>query len=315
MATSVVSGFLDINNGGAPFDDIALKVAEGRILAAYNEVITTKGRHIATTIPHGKSAQFPVIGRVSSDFHTRGEELTFEQVNSNEVVITIQDLLVAPIFIDVLDEAKGHFEIRGEYLTQMGQELAVQDDKRVLMSMIAGSRETTPNFTGGQVGTPVVAATARTDGSVLKAAVYDAAEQMDENFVMSAGRSIFLAPAQYSLLLQDGEFLDADFGGSGNGSRSAGVVRQAAGFDLIKTTNLNTTDEQADTDFNTRLRIDYSDNVCVASHNTSVGVVSLMGLSFETDWDSLRQGTRLIAKYAKGYDYLRPEANVAIDVA
>ena len=35
MSTATVSGFLDINNLGAPFDDLALKVWSGMILEAY----------------------------------------------------------------------------------------------------------------------------------------------------------------------------------------------------------------------------------------------------------------------------------------
>lgn len=310
MATAVVSGFLDINNGGAPFDDLALKVYAGMVLEAYNKVITTEGRHMQRTITSGKSAQFPVIGRVGSAFHTRGTEVTFQQVNSNERVISIQDLLISPIFIDILDEAKSHFDVRRPYATQQGQELAEQADLRVLMSFITASRTATPNFTGGDGGQQVVAATAATDAAVLKGAIYDAAEILDENSVTSMDRALWLAPAQFYLLLQDGEFLDRDFGGEG--SRATAVMRNAADFTVIKTTNLPTADESADTDFPTNLRLDYTTNVAVAGHSSAAGSVSLLGLQFEAEYDMNRQGHMLIAKYAKGFDYLRPEAAVEI---
>ena len=313
MATATVSGFLDINNGGAPFDDLALKVYAGMILEAYNKTITTEGRHMQRTIQSGKSAQFPVIGRVGSAFHTRGTELSFQQVNSNERVISIQDLLVSPIFLDVLDEAKSHFDVRRPYATQQGQELAEQSDLRVLMSFIAASRTSTPNFTGGDGGQQVTGATIGTDAAVLKAGIYDAAEILDENSVSNMDRALWLAPAQFYLLLQDGEFLDRDFGGEG--SRATAVMRNAADFTIIKTTNLPTASEVGDTDFPTNLQLDYTTTVAVSGHSSAAGSVSLIGLQFESEYDINRQGHMLVAKYAKGFDYLRPEAAVELATA
>lgn len=313
MATAVVSGIVDINNGGTPFDELALKVYAGMILEAFNKTITTKGRHTERTITSGKSAQFPVVGRVGSGFHTRGTEVTFQQVNHNERVITIQDLLLSPIFIDILDEAKSHYDVRRPYATQQGQELAEQDDLRVLMSFIAASRTATPNFTGGDGGQRAVAATADTDAAVLKGEVYDAAEILDENSVPNSDRGLWLAPAQFYLLLQDGEFLDRDFGGEG--SRATAVMRNAADFTVIKTNNLPSLNETGDTDFPTNLRLDYTGTVAVAGHSSAAGSVNLLGLQFESEYDMNRQGHMLIAKYAKGYDYLRPEAAVEIATA
>jgi hypothetical protein len=310
---NVVSGFLDINNGGAPFDDLALKVYAGMILEAFNKTTVTEGRHTQRTIQSGKSAQFPVIGRVGSAFHTRGAELTFQQVNSNERVISIQDLLVSPIFIDVLDEAKSHFDVRRPYATQQGQELAEQADLRVLMSFIVASRTSTPNFTGGDGGQQVTGATIGTDAAVLKAGIYDSAEILDENSVSSMDRALFLAPAQFYLLLQDGEFLDRDFGGEG--SRATAVMRNAADFTVIKTTNLPTASEVGDGDFPTNLQLDYTTTVAVSGHSSAAGSVSLIGLQFESEYDMKAQGHMLIAKYAKGFDYLRPEAAVELATA
>lgn len=310
MANATVSGILDINNGGAPFDELALKVYAGMILEAYNKTITTKGRIMERNIASGKSAQFPVMGRVGSGFHTRGTEVSFQQVNNNERIIEIQDLLLAPVFIDILDEAKSHFEVRRPLATQQGQELAEQADLRSLMSFITASRTATPNFTGGDGGQQVVAATAATSATALKGAIYDAAEILDENSVMTSDRNLHMAPAQFYLLLQDGEFLDRDFGGEG--SRATAVMRNAADFTVIKTTNLPRANGVGDPDLPTNLQLDYTSNVCVASHSSSAGVVTLMGLQFESEYDMNRQGHMFIAKYAKGFDYLRPEAAVEI---
>lgn len=308
----IVAGVIDENNDGAPFDDLALKVYSGMILESFNKTITTKGRHIERMLKSGKSAQFPIVGRVGSDFHTRGTELVMEQVNSTEKVISIQDLLVSPIWVDSLDEAKSHWDVRRPLATQQGQELAEQDDLRVFMCFIAASRSASL-VSGGDAGVQIVAATAGTDAAVLKASIYDAAENLDNASVPGADRTLWLAPSQFYLMLQDGEFLDRDFGG--DGSRATAIMRNAADFTVVKTTNLPTANEVGDTDFPAELRLDYTTTVAVAGHSSAAASVSLIGLQFEHEPSVLRQGTLLLAKMAKGYGFLRPEAAVEIATA
>ncbi len=309
MATATVSGFLDINNAGTPFDDLALKVYAGMVLGAYNQKQTTDGRHVQRSISSGKSAQFPATGLATAAFHTRGEEVSFQQINSNETVISIQDRLLSAVFIDKLDEAKSHFDVRREYAKQQGEALANQADLRVLMAFIAAS-EAGAVVTGLPAGQQATGATIGTDAAVLKAGIYDAAEILDENNVPDSERYLWLAPAQYYLLLQDGEFLDRDFGGEGN--RTGAVMVRASGFEIVKTNNLPSVSEVGDTDFPTNLRLDYTVTIAVAGHKSAAGSVTLMDLEFEQEYDVSRQGTELVAGYAKGFDRLRPEAAVHI---
>lgn len=313
MATAVVAGFLDINSGGGSYDDLALKVYIGQILGAYNKAITTEGRHIQREIANGKSAQFPVFGRVGSSVHTRGTEVTFGSVNHNEVVISIEDVMMAPLFLTQLDEAKSHYPVRPEYAVQQGQELAAQADQRVLGAFIAASRTSTANFTGGDVTAGYANAAALTDAAVIKAGIYSAAEQLDTYSVPNTDRFAWVKPSSFYLLLQDGEFLDRDFGG--DGSRATAVMRNAADFTVVKTNNLPSTDKTGATDWPTRLKLDYTTNVAVCGHSSAAGSVTLMGLQFESEYDMNRQGTMFIAKYAKGFDYLRPEASVEISTS
>ena len=311
MSTANVAGIIDINSLGAPFDDLALKVYSGMVLEAYNKATTTEGRHTMRNITSGKSAQFPVIGRVGTGFHTRGTEIAFEDVNMNERVISIQDLLLSPIFIDILDEAKSHFDVRRPYATQQGQALAEAADLRVLMSFVAASNAGA-NFIGGDAGNKETNAGMATDVAVLKGAIYDAAEHFDDHSVSQDGRNLWLSPGQFYLLLQDGEFIDRDFSDGSNGSRANAIMRNAADFGIIKTTNMPQTNETGDADFPTNLQRDYTPTVAVAAHADAAGSVTLLGLMFESEYDMNRQGHMLIAKYAKGFDYLRPEAAVEL---
>lgn len=312
----VVSGFLDINSGGAPFDDLALKVYAGMVLGSFNKKTTTSGRRIERTISSGKSAQFPVFGRFSAATKpTRGGEVVFSQINSNEHVISIDGLLLAPLFLDILDEAKSHFDARAPYAEQQGQILAEADDKRTLAALISACRTATPSVTGGDQTSPEIDANMGTDVNILKAAIYGAAEQLDNFSVPSNDRYCWIPPSAFYLLLQDGEFIDRDFNDP-NGSRSTATMRSAADFMIVKTNNLPRDDWSAETQLSTRLQDDYrTDNLGVCAHASASGVVTLIGLQFEQEYTMERQGTMLIAKYAKGYDYLRPEASVSLDLA
>lgn len=318
----VVSGFIDINNAGAPFDDLALKVYAGMVLGAFNKATTTEGRRIQRTITSGKSAQFPVFGRFGgatpgpAALHkpTRGQEVVFNTINSNEHVISIDGLLLAPLFIDILDEAKAHFDARAPYAEQQGQVLAEADDKRTLAALIAACRTGTASVTGGDQAAPEIDATMGTDVNVLKSAIYGAAEQLDNFSVPASDRYCWIPPSAFYLLLQDGEFIDRDFNDP-NGSRSTATMRSAADFMIVKTNNLPRDVWTSETQLSTRLQLDYSANLGVCAHASASGVVTLIGLQFEQEYTMERQGTMLIAKYAKGYDYLRPEASVSLDLA
>lgn len=317
MAASNIAEFLAINNAGTS-DALALKVWSGMVLGAFNQTTVTAGRYIERMIASGKSAQFPVLGRSTTEFHTPGAEISFDDWGSNERVIAIDGLLLAKHFIDVLDEAKSHFDIRSEIATAMGAQLAEAHDQRVLMAYISASRASGANVTApaGQT-TPapqrVTGATIGTDAAVLKAGVYAAAEDLDNAYVPAEDRAFFVAPPQFYLLLQDGEFIDRDFNDGSNGSRSAAVMRNASDFEVVKTTNLPRADLSASSDtLADELENDYSTNIAVCGHRSAAGSVSLIGPSFETAWDSLRQGYRLISKYARGYNYLRPESSVEL---
>jgi hypothetical protein len=44
----------------------------------------------------------------------------------------------------------------------------------------------------------------------------------------------------------------------------------------------------------------------------AVGTVKLMDLAMEGDYETRRQGTFIVAKYAVGHDWLRPECAVEL---
>jgi hypothetical protein len=318
MADATVSRLGDINSAGTPFDELFLTKWSGMVMGAFNQAQTTMNRHIVRTIDTGHEAQFPATGLVSAGYHTAGDELEtspgFQEVNHAQRVIAIDGLLVAPIFIDVLDEAMNHYDVRAEYTVQQGQALANEADQRVLRSFVAASRTATPTVTGLPGGDRITGATIGTDASVLKAGIYDAAEDLDQHNVPQSDRYLWVAPAQFYLLLQDGEFIDRDFN-EGNGSKARASTSWAANFEVIKSNNLPRAVDTSNTALPTELRLDYSANIAVAGHRSAAGTVKLRDLSSESAWDVNRQGTILLSKYAMGHSFLRPEAAVELATA
>jgi hypothetical protein len=113
----------------ARLDANFLKVYGGEVLVAFEEACVTRDKFMVRNIKNGKSAQFPVTWKVVASYHTPGNEIVGQTSNANEKVIVIDDLLIAPVFIADIDEAKSHFEVRSIYTKECGYALANQMDK------------------------------------------------------------------------------------------------------------------------------------------------------------------------------------------
>ena len=153
-------------------DALFLKLFAGEVLTAFKEVNIMEGLHKTRTISHGKSASFPVLGKASARYHVPGTPiLGSNQIATHERVINIDDLLIADVAIYDLEDAKNHYDVRGEYSKQLGWALAREFDQKtmrvaVLAARTAGLIDDEP---GGSVikGGPTVA----TDGEVLAEAL------------------------------------------------------------------------------------------------------------------------------------------------
>lgn len=288
-----------------------LEVFAGMVLEAFDTRQVTMDRHIVRTIQSGHSAQFPVTWKAVASAHTPGAELTGQTIRHAEKTIPIEFLLVADAFVANLDEAMNHYDARSIYAHQLGQALANAYDTNVLRSVYRGS-EVAPDavLTGHPGGSQRINASVDTSAAILKAAIFDAAQDLDENNVPGEDRYLAVAPAQFYLLLEDGEFINRDY--SGEGSKARAAMPFASDLQVIKSNNIPTADDSANTDIPTDLRISYTPNVAAVWHKSGVGSVKLMDLKTESEYDIRRQGTLLVAKFAVGFDYLRPEACVSL---
>lgn len=308
MANATVGSFGQVNGTGAS-DALFLKVWGGEVLTAFETANVTLGRHMVRTIQSGKSASFPATWKVTGGYHTPGAELVGQTVNANERVITIDDLLVSSVFLASIDEAKSHFEVRGEYAKQCGIFLANNMDKNVLRSMIKAAR-TSATVTGAFGGSTLTSATTlyKTSATDLAAGIYAGVQAMFEKDVPEQeDKSVFVRPAQYFLLAQSTALINRDWQGAG--SYSDGKILRIGGAEIIMTNQLP--NDLVNTG-PTQYQDDYTKTAAVITTAGAVGTVKLMDLASEMAYDIRRQGTLLVSKYACGHGVLRPECSVEL---
>lgn len=313
-------------NAGGSEDALFLKVFAGEVLTSFERASKTQGADMERSISSGKSATFPVMGRVDASYHTAGAEITGSDINHNEKVITINDLLISSVFLSNIEEAKNHWDVRSAYSQEIGRALAFTKDKHILQTIgqaAQGSANVADtSYASGTVltNTGIASATASTAANAMIDSLFDAAKQLDANYVPSEGRKCFMRLEEYYKLANATNAVNVDF--SGKGSIADGKVLKIAGIELVPvahfvSSNVNSGVDQgsATAGGSNPQAVDLSNFVALVSHPSAVGTVKLMDLGVEKEYDIRRQGTLMVAKYAMGHGVLRPEAAVGIKEA
>lgn len=308
MTDFLVSRSGQINAQGGD-RELFLKVFGGEVMTAFRRKTAFAERHRVRQIASGKSAQFPATGRINTRNHVPGTAIEGQSVNHAEQVITIDDKLIADVFIADVDEAMNHYDVRSEYSFQCGEALAQHYDKNVARVGVQAARSSNP-VDGLPGGATIVAADVDTDSDVLGQALFSAQQNFDEKDVPEGDRNAFVKPLQFYALAQNKTYINRDYDGSG--SISKGVIHTVGGLPIIKTNNLATEDDTANDDINSKYRDDYSGVTALVMNRLAVGTVKLMDLGIEME-DSVRyQGSLIVAKYLVGHGTLRPECAVEI---
>lgn len=314
-----------------------LKVFSGEVLSAFKRVNVFGDTVQTRTIQNGKSAQFPVTGRFTASFHTPGKMIVGQgQMEQNEVVVKIDDLLIADATLYDLDDAKNHYDIRSIYSNELGEALSREYDKRIARVITLGARTSTAdlqadNPTGlspdqaARTGSRVDLNKATPTADDYVASVFAAARALDEKDVSSEGRILACTPEAFYTLIQSSRAVNFDFNQQGtNGSYKEGQIAKLAGFTIVASNNIAQgnvtakTGEQGYT-FNgtdTQLSsVDMRQTQMLAYQRGAAGVVKLRDLSMQmtgNDYNTMYQSTLMVAKYACGFAPLRPECCVEI---
>lgn len=305
-------------------DALFLEIFSGMVLNYFNLATVTEGRHTVRTIPHGRSATFPVTGSTTSYYHVPGQELDFSRPEHAQVTIPIRGLCVASTFLDVLEDAQTHFSIKQEYSKQVGESLAKEYDTAVLQNMVLSARSAadlsqTHSENSGTVITAAGAGDISGTYSKLVEAFYAAAQRMDERGVPSQGRQAFLRPLQWYSLFRTGtaspiaDMINRDFGNT-SGSLANAEMPRIAGIEVVKTFNLPDSNQGAGSNpQQSDLNQDYSDTLAVINTPEAVAAVRLLSLTSESMYDMRRQGTIVLSKMAAGFGPLRKETALEVN--
>lgn len=306
MADATVSRFGATDDQSGSKTALFLVKYAGEVLEQFDVTTVFLSRHTIRTIDNGKSAQFPASGLGSAAYHTPGTELVGTIVEHNQRLISIDDQLIAARFIANIDEAMNHYDIRSIYSRDVGRALARTFDSHVAQVGILAARASATVATGNG-GTVITDADSDTNADSLVASLFTAGQDLDQKNVPAEDRYCFLKPAQYNMLVQNTDLINTLWGGAG--SLAKAQIYEIAGFQLVKTnqlpsTNVNTGPAAYQGNFSTTTAL------CMTPE--AVGTVKLIDVQTEMAYDIRRQGTLLLAKYAMGHGILRPECAVEI---
>ena len=295
-----------------------LEVFSGEVLTAFETATIFKDLHRVRTIDHGKSAAFPVLGKMNARYHKPGEAI----LGSNnppigQRVINIDDLLIADVFIYDLEDAKLHFDVRREYSHQLGVSLAQRFDEKIARLGYLAARGTVAT-TQHYGGSTITDANAATNADALRKCIFAAAQTFDEKDVPETDRHVIVKPAQYYMLVQDTNLLNKDWGG--RGELATANLPMIANMTVHKSNNLPNGKKVAAKveGENNDYTGDFTKSVALVMNRQAVGTVKLFDLAVEMsggDVHVMYQGDLIVAKYAMGHGILRPDCAVEIATA
>jgi len=155
----------------------------------------------------------------------------------------------------------------------------------------------------------------------LATAIFEAQAKFDNAYVPETEEKFcILRPKDYYDLLSGTQtsgfsVINRDYNGSG--SYADGTVLKIGGVTILKSPNLpgtNIADPGSTTDINGYHFGDFSGTVGVIFSADAIGVVRLLGLGVQTDYQVERQGTLMVARQSIGIGSLRPECAVELAV-
>jgi hypothetical protein len=327
-------------NAGGDDRELFLKLFAGEVLTSFEHTNIGMGLHRVRTISKGKSASFPLTGYATAEYHTPGTMIDPGKVKHGERIVTVDDLLISPVFIANIDEAMNHYDVRGIYSKESGAALARQADRNVFRTVAKAAFITDATKAAAEFGTSfddeiytanqtigTVAADA-TDPQKIVAAIYAAVEEFTKKNVPMENAVVVLPPEQYYALLNVSDvtkaaWLNRDVGGVG--STAGAMVPVVAGLRVMVSNHLPQSDQSitlSDGDAapitSTRTgkyKGDFSAIKGLIFTPDAAATVKLMDLGVEAEYQIERQGTLMVAKYAMGHNVLRPACAIALTSA
>lgn len=314
-----------------------LEIYGQEVITSFERSCIFQGMFQERTISEGKSARFPVIGRLTAGYYTPGTEVTGQGTPAqNEVIIYIDQKLISAVVLDEVEELKVHWDQRQIYSMEMGQAMAREHDKRLARMLCLGARIATSDLTADlpsglspddpfRTGTRVDLANATPTPDDYVAALFAAKQALNEKDIPFEGRTAVLTPEVHSQLAQSTRALNTDFNnGSAPGTYREGNVAQLASFTLAESNHIaqgNVTAAAGEEGYSINgslvklSSVNMTTTRALCFRRDALGVLNLRGLTTQmtgNDYATQYQAVLLLAKYVKGYGVLRPESCVEI---
>jgi hypothetical protein len=304
---------------GSDDRNLFLKVSKGQVITAFTERQIMLDKHQVMTLEHGKSFQFPKTWKATAEYHTAGQEMLGNDIDTSEITITIDGKLVAHTAIYDLDEKMSHFQVRGEFSAELGRALARVFDKNVMRAVVGAARTAADGpFPAGNIITDATLTnTGAIDGEAWIDAIREANIALFNKDVpedlpryMAVNRAVFdaLKYAKDS----NGRYLvlSRDLGGNGSVGSRNGETLDIDGVTVMASRTIPNTDESADTTVYSKYRANYSTTTGILWTPMSVATLKLMDIKMEVERDPRRQEDFMVASMAVGHGTLRPETAV-----
>jgi hypothetical protein len=320
-----------------------LKQFAGEVLTAFEERNVFMPLHRVRTIKNGKSAQFPVTGTATAEYHTAGDTIFGGSISASEITVTVDDLLVSSTFIPKIDEAMNHYDVRSIYSKEMGNALANTADRNIA-SIIYQSADvgngdkdqeaawaagdgvwhTRGNSTEVAGRVSIAGANDELSGQSVVDGIIKSLEIFDANDVTGEKFCVLAPAAYYALMKTDSTAINRDQGGVG--SVAGGIVPTVGGVKILMSNHLPTAAASASNfrsvpSAETGRTTPYTGSDSfkdtlggLVFTKDAAATVKLLDLGVESEYQIDRQGTLMVAKYAMGHNKLRNKQAIALDI-
>ncbi len=304
----------------------------GEVITQFEQKNLMMDKHRVKTIKNGRSYEFPMVGTTGAKYHVPGDMIQADKLAHSKRRVTIDELLISPVFIDRLDEAMNHFDVRSIYTKECANALSNVADRNILRTAVKASFITDEaaataaglNPVNGETFTTNVTLGAAGDelkGDALVRALFKAREEFDKKDV-TGEPFVILRPEQYYSLFNTTDtsklfYMNKDVGGVG--SIATATIPMVAGMKVYMSNHLPTADESlalaGDPESAVRpgaYRGNFSKVVGLVMTEEAIATVKLFDLATEMEYQIERQGTLIVAKYAMGHNILRPACAISI---
>ncbi len=326
---STPSRFLQGQASGSTLNDmrtLALDIFGGEVITAFDLATITADKVQTRTLSGGmRSARFPKIWKATAEYHTAGKELLGNEIETGEITITPDEILVAHTAIYDLDDMLSHFDVRSQFSEELGRALARVYDKNNFRNIILSARKAADGpFPGGNV---------ITDATLVNTGTIDGVDWIDG--IKAANKALFnkdVPDSQPRFMVVNWDVFDAikyAKDANGNfivlnreiiGSQSSGISGRDEtltidGVTIYKSRNQPTADESADTSVYSKYRADYSKTTGVLWTPMAVANVKMKSITLEKTRDVRRLEDFMVASMLAGHGTLRPECAVEFKIA